>query len=91
MDMVKVSVHTWGDWLGTLDFIEDGVARRILDNREVCAYNVMDASLLGSEKNVIRLTVGKMSMTVEVGEYKPPKRGLVRRFRDAFSALFRAC
>lgn len=71
--MVKVSVHTWGDWLGTLDFIEDGVARRILDNREVCAYNVMDASLLGSEKNVIRLTVGKMSMTVEVGEYKPPK------------------
>jgi len=49
----------------------------------------MDASLLGNEKNEIRLTVGKMSMTVEVGEYKPPKRGLVRRVRDAFSALAR--
>lgn len=87
--MVKVSLNTWGDWLGTLDFIEDGVARRILDNREVCAYNVMDASLLGSEENEIRLTVGKMSMTVAVGEYKPPKRGLLRRVRDAFSALAR--
>jgi len=36
--MVKVSVHTWGDWLGTLDFIEDGVTRRILDKRDGCFF-----------------------------------------------------
>ena len=36
--MTKVYVETKGEWLGTLDFIEDGEKRCVLDNREVCTY-----------------------------------------------------
>lgn len=84
--MAKVYVETKGEWLGKLDFIEDGKKRCVLDNREVCAYNVVAAEPFGHKANVIHLTVGDMSMMVAVVE--PPKKSFWRRVKDALSVLF---
>ena len=86
--MTKVYVETKGEWLGTLDFIEDGEKRCVLDNREVCAYNVADAEPFGHKENVIHLTTRKMSMTVVIVKYEPPKKSFYRRVKDALSMLF---
>jgi hypothetical protein len=85
--MTKIYVDTQGEWHGTLDFIEDGVSRRILDNREQCAYNLAEGSPLGKGCNEVKLTVGGLLLRVKV-ENEPPKKGLLRRVKDALSVLF---
>ena len=90
--MGKIKVKTEGLWDGTIDFIEDGLHTHHFKSTDVHGKPTFNAYavIAAAPGNMFRLQVGEMTMTVEgVESEEPPKRSVMKIFRDAFAKIFR--